>query len=154
MSNEHVLACAGGFVAREPQIKNKEWDLITELSKKAVKIALNFKLHHVGINFSCSMYAQQATKWFENIFDFFSIESNNSFFAGNCVELMKKPYYGENGHIAFSTISVERAIAWLERKGQRVLEESIRYDAKGRMDSVYLQGDIGGFAIHIVRDKN
>ncbi len=38
LSNSHVIACMGTYMARASQIENREWDIITKQCKKAVDI--------------------------------------------------------------------------------------------------------------------
>ena len=75
---------------------------------------------------------------------------NSSVFAGKAAEFMKTPYLGKNGHIAIKTNSVERAVANLEMRGVKFNAESAKKDAKG-MIAIYLQDEICGFAVHLVR---
>lgn len=77
--------------------------------------------------------------------------SSSIFTAERRIELMKKTFYGQNGHLGFFTNSVERALFQLERRGFHVMEESVRRDASGRMQSAYLQESVNGFAVHVVR---
>ena len=80
------------------------------------------------------------------------MEGRSSIFLGDRqIELMKKPLYGTNGHLGFYTNSVERAIYHLGQRGWDVMKESIRYDSKGGMQSAYLQGEVNGFAVHVVK---
>ena len=151
LSNDHVFACAGGFVARERLIREGQWDKVTELCKKAIKTSLDFRIAHVGIHFSCGEDAQKASDWFRGVFDFDIVTGDSSIFAASDIELMKTRYLNKNRHIALYASSVERAHAWLERKGQKIIADSIRYDSRGRMLSFYLENEIEGFAVHIVR---
>ena len=75
---------------------------------------------------------------------------NSSIFAGSLIEVMKTPYLGACGHIAIATTNVDRAVYHLERRGYKFNMETAKYDADGRMTVVYLEGEIGGFAIHLV----
>ena len=76
---------------------------------------------------------------------------NSSAFCGKAVEFMKSMYYGTNGHIGFYTNSVMRAKAWFENNNIPIREESLRVDGNGQMVSFYLQEEIGGFAVHVVK---
>ena len=74
----------------------------------------------------------------------------SSHFAGP-VECCKGDAPGRRGHIAIGTNSVERAIYHLSRRGVTFEEATRRRDGSGRTVSIYLQGDFGGFAIHLVQ---
>ena len=70
----------------------------------------------------------------------------------NEIEVMKSMYLGENGHLAVETVSMERAIADLEKKGFAVDETTAKYQ-NGKMIAVYMKNSIGGFAIHLLQKK-
>ena len=96
--------------------------------------------------------ALATTAAFSKLFRLPVKDGNSSAFAGTAVESMKKPFYGEKGHIGFRTRSVERALAWYRAQGVAVREESIRRTADGsRLQSFYLSGEPGGFAVHVVK---
>jgi len=60
---------------------------------------------------------------------------------------------GTNGHIAIKTKNIARAIAYLERMGVALNEDSKKYDANGNMVAIYLAEEFGGFAVHLVQAK-
>lgn len=152
LANEHVFACGGGFVARANLIEAEDWAGVTDLCNKAVQKILGFSFAHVGLNCNAPEKAYDCMNFFKEAFDQPSAEGNSSVFVGNRqIELMKKPFYGTNGHLGFYTNSVERAIYHLGRRGWGVMEESVRRDGKGRMQSAYLQEEINGFAVHVVK---
>ena len=76
---------------------------------------------------------------------------NSSVFAGKAVEFMKTPYLGEKGHIGYYTNSTERALSWFEGEGIPVRMDTIRRDTQGRIIAFYLEEEISGFAVHVVR---
>ena len=77
---------------------------------------------------------------------------NSSIFAGTALEVMKTPYLGKNGHIAIRTNYIERAVNYLTTVlGVEFNEESAKRDAKGALKAIYLQEEIGGFAVHLVQ---
>lgn len=64
---------------------------------------------------------------------------------------MKTPYFGAKGHLAYKTNYIERAVAYLKAKGYTFNEESAKYDAKGKLKAIYVDGEVGGFAIHLLQ---
>ena len=58
---------------------------------------------------------------------------------------------GIHGHIALQTEDVEAAMADLSAKGITFQEDSIKRDPQGRITFVYLEQQVGGFAIHLTR---
>ena len=72
-------------------------------------------------------------------------------FAGIEVEAMKKVGRGANGHIAIGTNSVARAKNYLESvKNVKFIEDSAVVK-NGRLTAIYLDEEIGGFAVHLVQ---
>lgn len=150
LANKNVFACAGGFVARANMIETEDWDGISELCEKAVHEILGFEFGHVGINCNSTENAMKCASFFSENFNQSKKDGNSSIFIDNKMELMKKPFRGTDGHIGFFTNSVERAIFRLEKRGCKILKNSICYDEEGFIKSAYLEEEIGGFAIHVV----
>lgn len=150
---DRIIACGGSWMVNKALINAGKFDEITTLCKEAVATMLDFKLAHVGINSGNADEAKKAAALFEKLFGFKAEEGNSSVFAGKYVELMKEPYLGKNGHIAISTPQIERAIAHLERDGVVFNKDTEKRDASGKLIAVYLQDEIAGFAVHLVRAK-
>ena len=55
------------------------------------------------------------------------------------------------GHIAIGTNDVERAVCHLALRGVKCLEETRKTDEKGKTKAIWLEGDFGGFGIHLVQ---
>ena len=66
------------------------------------------------------------------------------------VEAMKAPFKGKNGHIAIRTNYIERAVNYLSTVLGVAFEEP-KKDDKGKYKAIYLQEEIGGFAVHLVQ---
>lgn len=111
---------------------------------------LGFELKHVGINCADEEEADQTAQAFENLFGFTKKTGNSSVFAGTAVEAMKKPYLGANGHIAIGTDDIIAAVKYLESKGAEFDMDTAKYKNE-KMTAVYMKGEIGGFAVHLVQ---
>lgn len=146
-----VVACGGSFMATAQQLNREDYDGITAACRRAVDISLGFSLAHVGLNCPQEAAAQENARMLGAIFRLPVKNGQSSVFAGSAVECMKTPGYGANGHIGFYTRSVSRALAYFARSGWAVREESIRREENGQPVSAYLQQEIGGFAVHILR---
>ena len=110
-----------------------------------------YTLAHVGINGANPEEARKAAELFCTLFGFTAKEGNSSIFAGGGIEVMKEPYKGTHGHIAIGTYNVDRAVYHLGLQGVRFDESSRKTDAKGNTKAIYLQDEVGGFAIHLVK---
>jgi len=153
LSQPFVAACGGTFLANADTLKKEDFAAVTQNCRRAVRTSLGFRLAHIGINHSSAMEATAAANRFALLFNMDTDPRGRCTFAGTAVENMNTPFYGRNGHIGFSTLSMERALAWLERIGAKINPESVTKDAKGKITCVYLAEEIGGFAMHIVERK-
>lgn len=146
----YVHTVGGSWVCTKADIAAGNFEKITQLCKEAVKNAMGFELAHVGINTESGDAAKAAAEEFGKAFGFAVKDGNSSVFAGSGIEVMKSMYLGTNGHIAIRTNNVKRAIAYLEKKGFYADMETAKYKGE-KMIAVYLKGEIGGFAIHLLQ---
>ncbi|GHS96813.1 hypothetical protein AGMMS50276_15820 [Synergistales bacterium] len=151
LSYPKVLAVGGSWMVKPELVAAGKYDEISRACHEAVLAALGFELRHLGINDTNDADALADARKFENIFGFAVKEGNSSNFAGVAFELMKKPGLGQHGHIAFATLNVDRAVAFLAKKGVGTKSETEKRDASGELTIVYLDIEIGGFALHLLR---
>lgn len=140
-----IAAVGGTWMCKKDLIEAEAWDQITAICREAVKTMLGFSLAHVGINCASEGEAEQAAKTLCALFGFEYKPGSSSIFAGSAVECMKAPYLGKNGHIAIAVNSLDRAVYHLGRRGVE-FDESTR-----KPKAIYLKGEVGGFAIHLVQ---
>ena len=119
--------------------------------KKAVQDMLGFTLRHVGINCPDETQSSAVAGTFERIFGLPKEDRGGAYFAGDIIEVMKTPFYGTHGHIAIATNSAESAAYHLEKSGVKLNWNSAGYNPDGHLRVVYLQDEIGGFAVHILQ---
>lgn len=146
----NVLAIGGSWMVNADLINNEKWDEITALCQDAVIKMQGFKIVHVGINLADESAAAGAAEEFAK-FGMAINNGNSSIFMDKDIELMKKPGLGKNGHLAVRCNDIERAVYYLKGKGFTVNEETVKLDAKGKMKVCYLNEEVGGFAIHLVK---
>lgn len=151
LSFDRVVACGGSWMAPGDLIREGRFDEIKKLTHDAVMAVHGFALAHVGINSENEEEAKKTAAAFERLFGFTANENPSSIFSASYVETIKKPYLGAKGHIAIAVNSVERAKDYLERMGVVFLEESTVLRPDGKIQAVYMEEEIGGFAIHLVR---
>lgn len=151
LSFDRIIACGGSWMVKQDLIDSENWEEITRLSQEAVRTMLGFELRHVGINCADADEAERTARLFCGVFGFAYKAGGSSNFAGSAVECMKKPYLGRCGHIAIGTNSVERAEYHLGLKGVEFDDATRKVDGAGRTKALYLKGDFGGFAVHLVR---
>ena len=146
-----IIACGGSWMVKDELVKAGEFDKIRELTKEAVSMMLGFELRHIGINATDDKQADNVAGSFEKLFGFTKKDGNSSIFAGTGIEVMKKPYLGDNGHIAIQTNYIDRAVFHLQQQGYTFNEESKKYGKNDKLVAIYLSNEIGGFAVHLVQ---
>ncbi len=151
LSFDKIIACGGSWMVKKDLVAAGEYDKIRELTEEAVRTMLGFELRHVGINCEEAKEAESVADKFDNLFGFTKKVGNSSVFAGIEIEAMKQIGRGKNGHIAIGTNSVARAKNYLETvKGVKFIEESASYKNE-KLNAIYMEGEIGGFAVHLVQ---
>lgn len=151
LSFKKVIACGGSWMVAKDLVSAKKFDEIEKLCKEAVSNMLGFNLKHVGINSADEAEAAQTADSFENMFGFKKQDFGGAYFNDSLIEVMKKPFYGKQGHIAIATNSVERAVYRFRKAGVPFNEESAGYNPDGSLRVIYFKNEIGGFAVHLVQ---
>lgn len=151
LSDPRVFAIGGSWLVHPEWVKDKDYERIEQAAKQSIQIMLDFQIDHVGVNFPKEDTAIYAAEEFAELLGRDVLEAETGFFAGPSFEAMKPGGKGVIGHMAFSTNSVERAMAYLEHRSITFDKESATYDANGYIRKIYLEREIGGMAIQIVR---
>lgn len=150
MSFHQVLACGGTWMVKKDLIEGEKWDEITGICKAAVKSMLGLELKHIGINSENEEEAAKTAKMISTLFDLEYKPAEKSIFVGNGFEVMNYNGRGTHGHIAVAATDVDRAVYHLGRAGARFDESTRIRDEKGTK-FIYIDGEFGGFAIHLTR---
>ena len=145
-----IHTVGGSWVCAKADIASQNFEKITALCKEAVAKSLGFELAHVGINTEDGDTALETAHKFDEVFGFSVKDGNSSAFAGSGIEVMKSMYLGESGHLAIRTNNISRAIAYMEKHGFLMNDETCKYKGK-RLVAVYLKNEIGGFAVHLLQ---
>jgi 2-dehydro-3-deoxyphosphogluconate aldolase/(4S)-4-hydroxy-2-oxoglutarate aldolase len=151
LSFAKVLAVGGSWMVKPELIAAGKYDEVTRLCRDAVMTSLGFELRHLGINDPDDSSALKDAQKMEELFGFVVKQGDNSHFAGVEFEFMKSLGRGKNGHIALSAVNVDRAVAYLAAKGVATLPETEKRDSNGSLTFAYLNLEIGGFALHLVK---
>lgn len=144
-----IHAVGGGWLCNTADVKKKNWAALTETAKKSIDVLLGFELAHIGIN---TPDADKASSLANTLADAFALpvkEGNSSIFAGD-IEINKSMGLGANGHIAIRTNSIDRACYYLAKKGYEIEPGTEKYKGD-KLIAVYLKGEFGGFAIHLLQ---
>lgn len=147
---DKVTACGGSWMVKKEMISNKLFDEIKMKTKEAVQLMLGFTIEHIGINSVNENDALTNAQKVSEYFNFTIKNGNSSIFAGTQIEFIKQVYLGKHGHIAVGTNFIDRALAYLERLGIEINSNTIK-EKNGKIISVYLKEEIGGFAFHLLQ---
>lgn len=152
ITNKKILACGGSFMVKEDYIEHGEWDKITALTRQSVSVMLGLEIGHLGINAQNEAEAENIANAYSTLFLGLPIKNGrSSFFAGSLIEVMKAPGKGTHGHLAIKTNSVDRAVYHLGRQGVLFDTDSATYNDDGSMKFIYIQGEFGGIAVHLIQ---
>lgn len=146
-----VLCAGASFIASSKLVKEGNFAEITRIARETVKAMHGFKVVHVGINAGNAENAYSIAKSFAPFCLEITKDNEGGMFLNKDIEIMKKPWYGEKGHIAIECNNIKRAEAYCKSQGVKFLEDSKKIDAKGNYKAVYIDGDIAGFSVHLVQ---
>jgi 2-dehydro-3-deoxyphosphogluconate aldolase/(4S)-4-hydroxy-2-oxoglutarate aldolase len=110
-----------------------------------------FQLAHVGINNPDAAAAQELCDLFCLMFNLDPRQGKKSEFAGTFFECVRSQYLGTHGHIGMSTDDLEAAVEELTAKGFGFDQETAAHFEDGRLQNIYLAGEFGGFAVHVMQ---
>lgn len=145
-----VFAAGGSWLCAKKDIAEGKFGQIEKLAAEARAVALGFELGHVGLNRPDADDSMAVVEQFNRAFGLAVKPGASSNFAGAAVEVMKSVYLGEHGHIAIKTNSIPRAVDYLGKRGFAVDEATAKYK-NGELAAIYVKGDFGGFAVHLVQ---
>ena len=145
---KQVLAVGGSWMVKPALIEAGEWAAIEGLCADSIAQLHGFTFAHIGVNSGSEAEAKASAGLFSSLFRIAPKEGTASFFASDCVEIMKTPGRGSKGHIGLRCNNVERAVAYLKGLGVANVPATERRE-KGRLTFTYLDLEIGGFAIHL-----
>jgi len=149
---KNILCMGGTWMVKKPLIEGEKWDEIADICRGAVKAMHGFKVTHVGINTKDDADANNVA----DTFALFGLEKkvgNSSIFSSSEIEVMKGAGRGTNGHISIQCNNIERALGYLSQFGFEAVPGTEKYTGKegSPLKVVYLNKEIGGFAVHLVR---
>ena len=149
---DKILACGGSWLAPADMVAAGDFEGITNIVREAVQLVLGLTIKHIGINEADADSSLKTAGSFSTLLYTPVKQGNSSNFAGTLVEVMKKPFLGKNGHIALGVNSIPRALAYMAAHGFDADMDTAKYDEKGNLKTVYLKGEIGGFAVHLLKN--
>ena len=147
---DKIIACGGSWMVPKDLVAAGDFEAIKNLTREAVNTMLGFEIRHVGINANNEEEADCVAGSFEKLFGFTKKAGSSSVFAGTAIEVMKQPYLGAHGHIAIGTNYIDRAVYHMELQGFEFDMSTAKYK-NDKLIAVYLKGELGGFAVHLVQ---
>lgn len=148
---DKIICCGGTWMIDKTAIEARDFEKITTLTKEAVNTMLAFEVKRIGINMTSEAEAEVVATAFDNMFGFEKKVGNSSIFAGTGIEVLKSPSFGTHGHIAVATNYIDRAIYQMQNHGFEFDMQTASYNEKGKLVAIYLKGEVGNFAIHLLQ---
>lgn len=115
-------------------------------------VPFNFQFRHMAINCDDKEQADSVAKEFCDLFGFSFSQGSKSNFSDPEIEIMFKRGRGYHGHIVVGVDDIEATEVYFRQQGHPFIIESALYDAAGKMICVYIDGDFGGFAVHLLKN--
>lgn len=109
-----------------------------------------FALEHIGINGDSAEEAERLARLLCEMFHLEYREGKKSRFAGTYFECMREQFLGAKGHIAMRTPDLTAAVEEMKSRGYAFNNDTASFGEDGRLKNIYLSGEYGGFAIHIL----
>ncbi|WP_300268311.1 hypothetical protein [Microbacterium sp.] len=110
-----------------------------------------YELAHVGINNEDAAAAAELSRLLCFMFNLEGRSGEKSEFAGSAFECVRSQYLGTHGHVGMATDDLGSAVDELAEKGFTFRDETAAYREDGRLKNIYLDGEFGGFAIHVMQ---
>lgn len=145
----NVHAIGGSWMVKPEAVAAGDWAGIERACKEAVSALHGFSFAHLGINGEDEADCARIAERLAALFGFPLKDGSSSCFASDSLEITKRPFKGERGHIGVRCNDVERARAHFREAGVGSLPETERWE-RGRLKAVYLDLTIGGFAVHLL----
>lgn len=144
----NVFAVGGSWMVPSAAVEARDFETVKKLCHEARFLSLGFDLLHIGFNGNNPEDSLTNAKLLSEMFGMHAKEGNSSIFVGTIFEIMKSKGRGTKGHIALSTLSVERALVWLSTFGIHPIRETIKQE-NGKITLAYLDKEIMGFSFHL-----
>ncbi|MDT4762416.1 bifunctional 4-hydroxy-2-oxoglutarate aldolase/2-dehydro-3-deoxy-phosphogluconate aldolase [Sphaerochaeta sp. PS] len=146
----NVLAIGGSWMVKGDLIENEDWPAITKLCSEAVVALQGLEFAHMGLNNANAEEAEKSIGGFAAL-GMPTKRGSSSTFMSPFIEVLHKPFPGKNGHIGFRCFDIERTLVYLAKFGFTVNDKTITRDAKGIIKVCYLNEELSGFAVHLIK---
>jgi 2-dehydro-3-deoxyphosphogluconate aldolase/(4S)-4-hydroxy-2-oxoglutarate aldolase len=142
-----ISAVCGSWLCPSSLIKEEKWHEIEALCQQAVLTMHSFSLLHIGLNSLNADEAKKNANDFADMFGLLVVEYPGAYYVGTLMEVVKKTFLGEHGHIALNCNYIDRAVDYFEKRGYtfRDRPKVINHN----LMAIYFEKMIGGFAIHL-----
>ena len=134
-------------------IREGNFAKIRELTEEAVHAMLDFRLADVGINCADETQAKKTAETFEQLFGFGAEENPSSIFSGKlCGKSEDAVSWNKRAYCGRSLFCGKRQ-GISGAQGCGISGRKARFTGRmGKMQALYLKEEIGGFAVHLVRN--
>jgi 2-dehydro-3-deoxyphosphogluconate aldolase/(4S)-4-hydroxy-2-oxoglutarate aldolase len=146
-----VLAACGSWMINQDLLAKGDYAGIAALCRQSINTILGLSLAHVGIHCKNESEAETSSAAMCSLLHLPAASFESKVFSGTLVEFMKGPWVGEKGHIGILTNSIDRAVAYMQKKGFNFNFETMQKNAEGKTNVIYLNEEIAGFGIHLMQ---
>ena len=150
LQHDRVHACGGSWMVKSDLISSGNFDEVIRLVREAVSIILGFEFVHLRINEENEEKSVAVAKDLSQFFHFGRTSGTDFVFAGKGIEITPQSFPGEKGCLGVGVNNLERALAYLKRKGISIIPETAKR-SQGKLKSVFIEKQIAGFAIHLLQ---
>lgn len=148
---DKIICCGGSFIVTDAMVKASDYAGITAKCKSVMKELLGLQIVHLGINAKDEAEHEKIAAQLEKIVFSAPNTGNSSTFVGP-FEVMKKPYLGDNGHVAISVRDIKRAVAYYKMLGVEFNNDTAKLK-DGKLVAIYFAEEVAGYAIHLVQQS-
>lgn len=149
LAYNRILACGGSWMVKADLISAGKFDEITRLVRQAVATVHGFALARVAVEATSTDRASKADELLSRLFHWPAAPNRNSFAAGPGLEVSVGTSGGEAGHLSIVANNLERAVAYLKRKGVATVAGAEA--PAGGPKEVVLDLKIGEFSVHLLQ---
>jgi 2-dehydro-3-deoxyphosphogluconate aldolase/(4S)-4-hydroxy-2-oxoglutarate aldolase len=146
----NVLASICPWVSLDEWVEDEQWETIEQACKQALLKNQGLEISHMGINNKTDREAAKTIKGLESL-GMLAYPGKTSTFMETDLEIFSESSFGTRGQLTFKCYDVERTISYLATKGFSADQTSKETAANGKIKTIQLTEEVGGFCIHLTR---
>jgi 2-dehydro-3-deoxyphosphogluconate aldolase/(4S)-4-hydroxy-2-oxoglutarate aldolase len=146
----NVLASICPWVSQDEWVEDEQWETIEQSCKQALLKIQGLEISHMSINNKINQEAAKTIKGLETL-GMLAYPGKTSTFMETDLEILLESSDETKGHLTFKCYDVERTLSYLAAKGFTADRTSTETAINGKIKTIKLLEEVGGFCIHLVR---